>query len=383
MECSDQKYGHRSSNELVSHQLKVSINKCGCHTIGGAPIPSSKSYTVGSIQTRAGDIPQISTQLTWKDYLGAFKVRWGIRRNSYHVEPGLYAVGKPTEHSDVLVTANYKLTFDTVRNNLVGLNVWLLVLDTKGINVWCAAGKGTFGTEELVWRIQSTSLGNIVIHKRLILPQLGATGVAAHLVKESSGFTVIYGPVRASDIQSFIQSGYKASKEMRHVKFALYDRLKLVPNDIIYNLRCLFPMLIVVSLLSGISVKGYSIEQVLSSILPITIIILAGYFGGIFFTPLLLPYIPARSFSFKGFIVGGLISVVLFVNNSLGNSLLQSLAGFFFISGFSSFLAMLFTGSSTFTSLAGVKREMRVAVPVQIASGVLAFVFILVHNLIA
>jgi len=107
-------------------------------------------------------------------------VRWGINRNKYRVGPGLYAVGTPGPESEVFVTANYKLTFDILRKNMTGLNVWILVLDTKGVNVWCAAGKGTFGTKELVSRIRLVSLERIVNHKRLILPQLGATGVAAH-----------------------------------------------------------------------------------------------------------------------------------------------------------------------------------------------------------
>ena len=67
-------------------------------------------------------------------------VRWSIGRNNYKIEPGIYALGSPDKNSEVLVTANYKLSFDTLRKNLTGLNVWILVLDTKGINVWCAAG---------------------------------------------------------------------------------------------------------------------------------------------------------------------------------------------------------------------------------------------------
>ena len=138
-------------------------------------------------------------------------MRWGIRRNHYRVKPGLYAVGAPNERSDVFVTANYKLTFDIVRENLDGLNVWLLILDTKGINVWCAAGKGTFGTKELyAGESRLTSLEKFVIHRRIYLPQLGATGRSGSSCKGVFGdFTVIYGPVRASDIQSFIQAGYK------------------------------------------------------------------------------------------------------------------------------------------------------------------------------
>ena len=122
----------------------------------------------------------VSSSLTWKDEWGAFKVRWGIGRMNYAVDPGLYALGEPDSSSPVLVTANYKLSFDRLRQALPNRQAWILVLDTKGINVWCAAGKGTFGTGELVERIRASSLEQVVNHRDLILPQLAAPGVAAH-----------------------------------------------------------------------------------------------------------------------------------------------------------------------------------------------------------
>jgi len=118
---------------------------------------------------------------------------------NYRVDPGLYAIGEPTEESPVFVTANYKLSFDLLRRAVSSIHGWILVLDTLGINVWCAAGKGTFGTDELVDRIQSSGLADVVSHRKLIVPQLGAPGIAAHEVKRRSGFQVIYGPVRAED----------------------------------------------------------------------------------------------------------------------------------------------------------------------------------------
>ena len=120
------------------------------------------SFMHGNVQISGITIPQVSTELVLKDFLGAVRVRCGIRRDNYRVDPGLYAVGSPDTSSDVFVTANYKLTFDNVRKNLTGLNGWILVLDTKGVNVWCAAGKGTFGTKELVKRIQIVSLDKFV-----------------------------------------------------------------------------------------------------------------------------------------------------------------------------------------------------------------------------
>ena len=64
--------------------------------------------------------------------------RWGYKRNEYRVEPGLYAMGTPTPDSPVLVTANYTLSFDALRSSLAGVEAYVLVLDTLGINVWLA-----------------------------------------------------------------------------------------------------------------------------------------------------------------------------------------------------------------------------------------------------
>lgn len=107
-------------------------------------------------------IRRIRTELTPQDNFDNLKVRWGINRNNYTVSPGLYAVGSPDQASPVIVTANYKLTIDVVRRELAGQNLWVLVLDTKGINVWCAAGKGTFGTGELINRINKLKLQQVV-----------------------------------------------------------------------------------------------------------------------------------------------------------------------------------------------------------------------------
>ena len=132
---------------------------------------------VQSLRPVAVTAPTVSSKLELSDLLGALKVRFGINRNNYTVKPGLYKVGKPDSQSDVLVSANYKLSFDVLRKNLDTLNVWILVVDTKGVNVWCAAGKGNFGTENVVKSIKNSSLEYIVKHRNIILPQLSASGV--------------------------------------------------------------------------------------------------------------------------------------------------------------------------------------------------------------
>jgi hypothetical protein len=305
------------------------------------------TFISGNIKTAGILIPRVSTEPGPYGFWGAVMVRWGFNRNKYKIDPGLYATGSPGPGSDVFVTANYKLTFDLLRKNLSNIDGWILVLDTKGINVWCAAGKGTFSTKELVNRIKQFSLDKIVSHKRLILPQLGATGVAAHKVKDETGFNVHYGPVRASDIEKFIKSGYRADKEMRKVKFSFADRIKLIPNDFLHGKFFLLGAAVFLYLLSGLSSKGLSYKDFSGEEGPAILKVLLG------------------SFSLKGIISGifvFLLSLLLLHSN---DNLAEILSWLFIMVAISSFLAMNFTGSSTYTSLSGVRKEMRIFIPFQ------------------
>lgn len=309
-------------------------------------------------------------------------VRWGINRDNYKVSPGLYAIGSPHDTSDVFVTSNYKLSFDTLRKNLSEINGWILVLDTKGINVWCAAGKGTFGTNELVSRIRSVSLDKIISHRRLILPQLGAAGISAHQVKAETGFNVHYGPVRAADIRKFVESGYRADNEMRKVKFEFWDRMKLIPVELVYGRYYLLAALVLISLISCIGISDFSFYNIWKSINPAINRLLFAYISGIVITPLLLPYIPGRRFSVKGLISGALISIILFLMRMTADNFPEMISWLFLISAVSSFLAMNFTGSSTFTSLSGVKKEMKVAIPLQITLVSIGIIVLVISKLL-
>ena len=323
----------------------------------------------------------VSTKLNFKDFMGAVMVRWGINRGNYRVKPGLYAAGNPGSESDVLVTANYKLSFDTLRRNLTGMNVWIIVLDTRGVNVWCAAGKGTFSTRELVRKIKEVSLSTVVSHKRIIVPQLGATGVAAHKVKEETGFRVVYGPIRASDIKRFINNGYKSDKLMRKVTFTFTERIKLIPNDFVYGKYYLLGAMAVVIIIFSISRDGFSLKNLLHGGASGLLNVFLAYLAGIVITPALLPYIPARPFSLKGFYTGMLMFLLLLVMGRTGSNIFEIGSWFLIIAAISSFTAMNFTGSSTFTSLSGVKKEMKFSLPLQIASAFIGIILLVIGKL--
>jgi acetyl-CoA decarbonylase/synthase complex subunit gamma len=339
-------------------------------------LPNLKQpFVIGSIQTPVGPVPQVSSSLAPADRWGTFKARWGINRMHYTIEPGLYALGRPNDRSPVLVTANYKMSFDRLREALPGRDVWILVLDTKGINVWCAAGKGTFGTMELVSRIESSGLRQIVSHPELILPQLSGPGVAAHLVKKLSGFKITYGPIRARDLFVFLDSGLKATPEMRLKTFTTWERTELVPMELVGALKPGILVMIIFFLLAFLGRSGDGWTDALSHGLFSALAMLIAILVGSVLTPLLLPWLPGRAFSIKGLSLG-ILSVLILIVFRWGDWItktgrLEIIAWLLLIPAIAAYLAMNFTGASTYTSLSGVKKEMRWALPLEIAAGMI------------
>ena len=324
------------------------------------------------IDTPVGPVPRVKTDLDRKDHLGTIAVRWAINRKNYKIAPGLYAVGYPDQNSPVLVTANYKLSFDVLRRKIATMDVWILVLDTRGINVWCAAGKDLFSTAEVIHRVQLSGLENVVAHRRLILPQLAATGVSAQEVKKGSGFKVVWGPIRANDIKSFLENSLKADDSMRRVTFDFRERMAVVPVELSHLLKPTLWMLCGIFLISGINSNIFSVASAWPRGLMATLAYAAGILAGAVIVPALLPWIPGRAFALKGSITGicGGIGVILIFYPKL--QLWDSLAVMLGTTTISSYLAMNFTGSTPFTSPSGVEKEMRKAIPLQALAGLMA-----------
>lgn len=318
----------------------------------------------GWLQTVVGKVARVSTKMGLKDKLGGCGVRWGINRMHYTVPAGLYAIGEPDADSQVLVTANYKLSFDQLRRQLSGRDLWLLVLETFGINVWCAAGKRTFGTSEVASRIQRVQLDRLVKHRKIILPQLGAAGVSAHRVRKETGFRVKYGPVRAADLPRYLDNGLKASNEARRIRFPLWDRLVLTPVELVNAWKVSLLVLLLVFFLAGLSGDGFSFTGGLSRGLVPALAYLGSLLLGSVVTPALLPWIPGRAFSLKGAQVGLLWALILSLTLAANWSGASLFSLFLIVPAITAYFAMNFTGCSTFTSLSGVQKEMRFAVPV-------------------
>ena len=332
-----------------------------------APCCSSKSPEPSCCPAASPEVRVLPPDWSCTDWWGMISVRMGSCRMTYGMEPGLYAMGEPTPDSPVLVTANYKLTVDLLRRELGGRNLWILILDTANVNVWCAAGKGTFGTAELVQRIAATQLAERVVHRRLILPQLGAPGVAAHEVRKQGGFEVVYGPVRAADLPAFLDDGEQATPAMRRVEFPLGDRLVLAPMELRHSLR---PILLVALALMFLPVIWHGLPDGLGDYgLRGVLATFVGWIGGCVLGPALLPWLPGRAFRVKGAWLGVALALLLALAG-VARGAVPVLGCVLWFGAGVSFLLMNFTGCTTFTSLSGAKVEVK-AVPAQIAGVVI------------
>ena len=342
---------------------------------GMRPADLHQPFISGLLQSAIGEIPKVSSTLSGTDKWGTIKARWDVGRMHYTVDPGLYALGTPDENAPVLVSANYKMSFDRLRKSLPGRDAWILVLNTGGINVWCAAGKGTFGTKELVDRTEFCKLSQVVSHRKLILPQLSAPGVASHKVKKFSGFEVVYGPIRAEDLPAFLDNGMKATPSMRIKTFPFGERLVLVPVELVEALKIYGMILPVLLFLGGLGgTEGFWYNVVHSGIFG-AVAVLSAIVAGAVLTPILLPWLPGSAFALKGAWMGGLTAALLVLYLLPGTwttgRLLEVIGWCLLAPAVAAYLGMNFTGASTYTSLSGVKKEMRWAVPMQIGGTVL------------
>jgi hypothetical protein len=320
-------------------------------------------------------IMHADSEITLNNRIDHFLIRWGYRRGEHRVEPGLYALGNPGKESPVFVTANYTLSFDALRSALKGTDCYMLILDTFGINVWCAAGKGTFGTEELVRRIEASGLKDVVSHRKVILPQLGAPGVRSFEVAKRTGFRVEYGPVKADDLPEYLKT-YKATPAMRRVRFPLWDRIVLIPVELV---SIILPAIVVAALvflgLGWLSALG----------------LVTAVLAGTVFFPVLLPYLPTRDYSTKGLLLGFVLSLPFvayqLINQPSGEwqTYASALTFLLVMPPVTAYLGLNFTGATPYPSRTGVRKEIYTYIPamaVMLVPGILLAAVLTALNLL-
>lgn len=200
---------------------------------------------------------------------------------------GLYAFGNPNSQSPLLVTTNYELTMYRVSKVLKEIDCYLLVVDGKGINVWCSAGAGHFNVQSIVDAIQLSNVNELLDHRRLILPQLSGVGICSDELKEKTGWLPQFGPVYIRDMKKYLDGNLTKDASMHNAEFSILQRIEMGVGAafiFIFALICVMVFIDVSALI---------------------ILVPAVYFQTILFG-IVSPYIPIRS----GIIIGALYSFI-------------------------------------------------------------------------
>ena len=150
-----------------------------------------------------------------------------LRMLPFPCETGLVKIGRPGRNSPVLLTGNFRLTVERLKRHLEGIDAYLLVANSRGVNVWCAATGGLLTNHDVVSVLKTSGIAELVDHRKLVLPQLAATGIEGKVVREKTGWRVEWGPVDAAEIPAFLARGLETTPEMRTVSFRWPQRLEM------------------------------------------------------------------------------------------------------------------------------------------------------------
>jgi NAD-dependent dihydropyrimidine dehydrogenase PreA subunit len=150
-----------------------------------------------------------------------------LRLLPWPCETGVVTIGNPSRNSPVLLTCNFRLTVERVKRSLEGIDAYLLVANSRGVNVWCAATGGLLTDHAVVSVLKTSGIEDLVDHRQVILPQLAATGVETKAVQRRTGWRVVWGPARADAVPAFLEAGLEASRDMRSVGFRWPERIEM------------------------------------------------------------------------------------------------------------------------------------------------------------
>ena len=144
------------------------------------------------------------------------------------VVPGLRKIGTPGRDSPVIVTGNFHLTVRRVERALKFQSCYLLVVPSKGINVWCASAGGEMNTHSIITALKTSGIDRLVDHRVLVLPQLSAPGIDTKQLKKVSGWQGRWGPVYASSLPMHLAKGHTKTQKQCKVRFDLPFRLEML-----------------------------------------------------------------------------------------------------------------------------------------------------------
>jgi NAD-dependent dihydropyrimidine dehydrogenase PreA subunit len=199
-----------------------------------------------------------------------------LRMLPHRAPTGLVRIGSPGRGSPVLLTGNFTLTVRRMRDVLRGRDAWLLCANSRGINVWCAAGGGHLTHHDVISVLRTSGIEELVDHRDVVLPQLSATGVERKKVADVTGWKARWGPARLEDLPAYLDRGQHVAKRDRFMRFPLWERLEMASMWGV-------PMALVASPFVGWLLGG----RVLAAVLVAIVASVGGAFA-------LVPWLPLR-----------------------------------------------------------------------------------------
>ena len=310
------------------------------------------------------------------DYLKVFYSWIRAFRKTFVIEPGLYYTGeKYNIDSPLLVTCNYHMTVFWLWRFLKKRSVRLLVIDTKGINVWCSAGKGQFSAGNIVKQLNRYD-DNIINTKdklEIVFPKLSLSGVSIPKLKSYS-IKPIIGPIYARDLPEYLDNQPLRDRVNDKFKFSFTDRLFTLAPSVIQFTKYLILMF------AALFIWHYFFNTgIYWQVLPIGILFGISYI-------ILFPLLPTKKFTVKGltlFLFFGLMLFYYFISTSHTMDTLTLLFYLSFMSATSIFFSLYYTGNSGVSNYSLVKKEIIHFLPVSVILYVTAITIIIIIGVTA
>jgi len=305
----------------------------------------------------ANSDPPRPLHLTWLDYLKAVVCWFDAFKRTYAIEPGLYYTGQHYDReAPLLVTSNYLLTVFLVVRRIRAFNARLLIIDTDGINVWCAAGKGQFSDAEIRKQLDRYDR-ELLTHDTwltLILPKFSLSGVELRALRRAK-IRPLIGPLHAKDLPAYLANPPLQDRDEDRVRFGLQARIFTWLPGLVQFLGY---GLVAVIVLLGVEL-AFGIPAPLG-LLGIAALLATAY-------PILFPWLPGVRFAVKGIWLATFTSLglsALNVGGILPPSDLIMAVLFTFASAI--FFALAYTGNSAVSNYSRVRQEIARFLPLDV-----------------
>lgn len=293
------------------------------------------------------------------DYFKVFYSWMFAFRQTFSIEPGLYYTGREYDiKTPMLATCNYHMTVFGLWRKLKSRNVRILVIDTKGINVWCSSSKGQFSAEEISKQLTRYKKETLTENNKitLVLPKLSLSGVSIAELKKRSIVPKI-GPVYTKDLPDYLDDLPLRNRNKDKFQFSLKDRLFTLLPSLVQVLR--YGIYITI----GLFIWHYFFNTgIYWQVLPIFVIIVVIY-------TILFPLLPTKKFAVKGLVLYAVLIAVLSIYYFQFENSLDRLTYIFylaFLGGSNLYFSLSYTGNSGVSNYTLVKKEIIMFLPITV-----------------